>query len=34
MSYLGSPPASQFFAPGTDTFSGDGTTVAFTLAVM
>ena len=32
MSYLGSPPASQFFAPGTDTFSGDGTTVAFTLS--
>ena len=32
MSYLGSPPASQFFAPGTDTFSGDGTTTAFTLS--
>jgi hypothetical protein len=32
MSYLGSTPASQFFAPGTDTFSGDGTTVAFTLS--
>lgn len=32
MTYLGSPPASQAFAPGTDTFSGDGTTVAFTLS--
>ena len=32
MAYVGSPPASQFFAPGTDTFSGDGTTVAFTLS--
>jgi hypothetical protein len=32
MSYIGSTPASQFFAPGTDTFSGDGTTVAFTLS--
>ena len=32
MSYIGSPPASQAFAPGTDTFSGDGTTVAFTLS--
>jgi hypothetical protein len=32
MTYLGSPPASQFFAPGTDTFNGDGTTVAFTLS--
>lgn len=32
MTYLGSPPASQAFAPGTDTFNGDGTTVAFTLS--
>lgn len=32
MSYLGSPPASQFFAPGTDTFSGTGSQVAFTLS--
>jgi hypothetical protein len=32
MSYIGSPPSTQSFAPGTDTFSGDGTTVAFTLS--
>jgi len=32
MSYLGSPPASQFFAPGTDTFSGTGSQTAFTLS--
>jgi hypothetical protein len=32
MSYVGSPPSTQSFAPGTDTFSGDGTTVAFTLS--
>ena len=32
MAYLGSPPASQFFAPGTDTFSGTGVTTAFTLS--
>ena len=32
MTYLGSPPASQAFAPGTDTFNGDGTTVAFALS--
>jgi hypothetical protein len=32
MSYIGSPPSSQSFAPGTDTFNGDGTTVAFTLS--
>ena len=32
MSYIGSTPASQAFAPGTDTFSGDGTTVAFSLS--
>jgi len=32
MSYIGSTPTSQAFAPGTDTFSGDGTTVAFTLS--
>ena len=32
MSYIGSTPASQAFAPGTDTFNGDGTTVAFTLS--
>lgn len=32
MSYIGSPPSSQAFAPGTDTFNGDGTTVAFTLS--
>jgi hypothetical protein len=32
MSYLGSPPASQFFAPGTDTFSGNGFQTAFTLS--
>jgi hypothetical protein len=32
MSYIGSTPLSQSFAPGTDTFNGDGTTVAFTLS--
>jgi len=32
MAYLGSPPASQFFAPGTDTFSGTGSQTAFTLS--
>jgi len=32
MSYLGSPPASQFFAPGTDTFSGTGSQTVFTLS--
>jgi hypothetical protein len=32
MSYLGSTPASQFFAPGTDTFSGTGSQTAFTLS--
>jgi hypothetical protein len=32
MSYLGSPPASQAFAPGTDTFSGTGSQTAFTLS--
>ena len=32
MSYIGSPPASQFFAPGTDTFSGTGSQTAFTLS--
>jgi hypothetical protein len=32
MSYIGSPPSTQSFAPGTDTFNGDGTTVAFTLS--
>ncbi len=32
MTYLGSPPASQFFAPGTDTFSGTGSQTAFTLS--
>lgn len=32
MSYLGSTPASQFFAPGTDTFSGNGFQTAFTLS--
>jgi hypothetical protein len=32
MSYLGSPPASQAFAPGTDVFSGNGSQVAFTLS--
>jgi hypothetical protein len=32
MSYIGSTPTSQAFAPGTDTFNGDGTTVAFTLS--
>lgn len=32
MSYIGSSPASQAFAPGTDTFSGTGSQVAFTLS--
>jgi hypothetical protein len=32
MSYIGSTPASQFFAPGTDTFSGTGSQTAFTLS--
>jgi hypothetical protein len=32
MSYIGSPPASQAFAPGTDTFSGTGSQTAFTLS--
>lgn len=32
MSYIGSPPASQAFAPGTDVFSGNGSQVAFTLS--
>jgi hypothetical protein len=32
MAYLGSPPASQFFAPGTDTFSGTDSQTAFTLS--
>lgn len=32
MSYIGSPPSSQFFAPGTDTFSGTGSQTAFTLS--
>ena len=32
MTYLGSPPATQAFAPGTDTFNGDGTTTVFTLS--
>lgn len=32
MSYIGSTPASQAFAPGTDTFSGTGSQVAFTLS--
>lgn len=32
MSYIGNTPTSQAFAPGTDTFNGDGTTVAFTLS--
>jgi hypothetical protein len=31
MTYLGSPPSTQSFAAGTDTFNGDGTTTAFTL---
>jgi hypothetical protein len=32
MAYIGSPPASQAFAPGTDTFSGTGSQTAFTLS--
>jgi hypothetical protein len=32
MSYIGSPPASQAFAAGTDTFSGTGSQVAFSLS--
>lgn len=32
MSYIGSPPASQAFAPGTDTFSGNGSQTAFALS--
>jgi hypothetical protein len=32
MSYIGSPPSSQAFAPGTDTFSGTGSQTAFTLS--
>jgi hypothetical protein len=32
MSYIGSPPASQAFASGTDTFSGTGSQVAFSLS--
>ena len=32
MSYIGSPPSSQSFAPGTDTFSGTGSQTAFTLS--
>lgn len=32
MSYIGSTPTSQAFAPGTDTFSGTGSQVAFTLS--
>ena len=32
MSYIGSPPTSQAFAPGTDVFSGTGSQVAFTLS--
>lgn len=31
MAYIGSTPTSQSFTPGTDYFSGDGSTVAFTL---
>lgn len=31
MSYIGSTPTSQAFAPGTDTFSGTGSQTAFTL---
>lgn len=32
MSYIGSPPASQAFASGTDIFSGTGSQVAFSLS--
>jgi hypothetical protein len=32
MSYIGSTPTSQAFAPGTDTFSGTGSQTAFTLS--
>ena len=32
MSYIGSTPASQAFAPGTDTFSGNGSQTAFALS--
>jgi hypothetical protein len=32
MAYIGSPPASQAFAPGTDTFSGTGSQTAFNLS--
>jgi hypothetical protein len=32
MSYIGSTPLSQSFAPGTDTFSGTGSQTAFTLS--
>jgi hypothetical protein len=32
MSYIGSPPASQAFAPGTDVFNGTGSQVAFMLS--
>jgi len=32
MSYIGSTPASQAFAPGTDTFNGTGVTTGFTLS--
>lgn len=32
MAYIGSPPSSQSFAPGTDTFSGTGVTTAYTLS--
>jgi hypothetical protein len=32
MSYIGSTPTSQLFAPGTDTFSGTGSQTAFTLS--
>lgn len=32
MSYIGSPPSTQSFAPGTDTFSGTGVTTAYTLS--
>ena len=32
MAYLGSPPSTQSFAPGTDTFSGTGVTTVFALS--
>jgi hypothetical protein len=32
MAYIGSPPSTQSFAPGTDTFSGTGSQTAFTLS--